>query len=48
MIIFDRTTPPQIVEQTKFHLPQIQQIVSDGGMKGLFIQKTKLPWGNSL
>lgn len=43
MIILDRTTPPQIVEQTKFHLPQIQRIVSDGGMRGLFIQKTKLP-----
>jgi len=43
MIILDRTAPPQIVEQTKFHLPEIQGIVSDCGMKGLFIQKTKLP-----
>ncbi|MFA6979139.1 MAG: pitrilysin family protein [Ignavibacteriaceae bacterium] len=43
MMILDRTTPPQIVEQTKFHLPQIQHIVSESGMKGLFIQKTKLP-----
>lgn len=43
MIILDRTAPPQIVEQTKFHLPQIQHIVSESGMKGLFIQKTKLP-----
>ena len=43
MMVLDRTTPPEIVEQSKFHLPEIQHIVSDGGMKGLFIQKTKLP-----
>lgn len=43
MMILDRTTPPLIVKQTKFNLPEIQHIVSDSGMKGLFIQKIKLP-----
>ncbi|MDP3150963.1 MAG: pitrilysin family protein [Ignavibacteria bacterium] len=43
MMTLDRTTPPQIVEQAKFHLPEIEEIISDSGMKGLFIQKTKLP-----
>ncbi len=41
--MIDRTTPPQIIEQAKFHLPEIQQITSARGMKGLFIQKAKLP-----
>lgn len=43
MITLDRTTPPQIVEQAKFHLPKIEEIISDSGMKGLSIRKTKLP-----
>lgn len=42
-MMIDRATPPQIVEQAKFHLPEIQQITSAKGMKGLFIQKAKLP-----
>jgi len=41
--MIDRTAPPQIIEQAKFQLPEIQLITSEGGMKGLFIQKTKLP-----
>ena len=42
-MMIDRTTAPQILETGTFHLPKIQQISSAGGMKGLFIQKAKLP-----
>jgi len=42
-MMIDRATPPQIIEQAKFHLPEIQHITSARGMKGLFIQKAKLP-----
>ena len=42
-MMIDRTTPPPILEHATFHLPEIQQIISAKGMKGLFIQKAKLP-----
>ena len=41
--MINRTTPPPIKEQATFHLPEIQHISLASGLKGLFIEKSKLP-----